>query len=514
MPLILTIEDAPVAQREPERRFDAGELSIGRGESADWRLEDPEMFISRHHCIVSGRDGEYTVTDSSRYGLYVDDDPSPVGQGREVALRNGASLRMGDFVIRARIVSEEAEHDVQRGRAGPFVDDVFGPPPRVAEENCDVFGDAPPGPPPFATRPDELDARPGARPLRPAEDDDPFALDPPPSPSREHAPGRQAQPGFDDDWWDGEASSREAPAPGPGARADAEDDWLASREAQAPSRERSLESEKDWLAPGEERTTSAHRTRGTEDDWLTGATGQAAEAPGGTPAIAPADADFRPAGPAGTAPARDARSPTGPAPRGADGEAHAALAAFLRGCGAETDAPSPDPLVELEQHGRRFHALVVGLHQLLRSRALEKRQARLAQTVIGHSEVNPLKFAATSEEAVASLLRHRGPGYLDPDEAVAAAWRDLAQHQAATWAGIQTALRRMIDRFDPGALERELEQVPTLDRLFSGGRRAKLWEIYGRRYREIAKNAEDRFMGDAGADFRDAYERLSGERDA
>ena len=42
--------------------------------------------------------------------------------------------------------------------------------------------------------------------------------------------------------------------------------------------------------------------------------------------------------------------------------------------------------------------------------------------------------------------------------------------------------------------------------LASGGRGAKLWELYQKRHREIATSAESRFLGDIGADFRNAYE--------
>ena len=42
--------------------------------------------------------------------------------------------------------------------------------------------------------------------------------------------------------------------------------------------------------------------------------------------------------------------------------------------------------------------------------------------------------------------------------------------------------------------------------LISGSRSAQLWQLYEERYRDIAKSAEDRFLGEVGADFRDAYE--------
>jgi len=64
----------------------------------------------------------------------------------------------------------------------------------------------------------------------------------------------------------------------------------------------------------------------------------------------------------------------------------------------------------------------------------------------------------------------------------------------------------MVDRFAPATLEKDVEALGLLETLLAGGRRAKLWELYERRFRDIAQSAETRFLGEVGADFRDAYE--------
>jgi type VI secretion system protein ImpI len=64
----------------------------------------------------------------------------------------------------------------------------------------------------------------------------------------------------------------------------------------------------------------------------------------------------------------------------------------------------------------------------------------------------------------------------------------------------------MIDRFDPVAFEEELKSTSALDKVLAGGRGAKLWELYKKRHGEIAASAEERFLGEIGADFRNAYE--------
>lgn len=160
----------------------------------------------------------------------------------------------------------------------------------------------------------------------------------------------------------------------------------------------------------------------------------------------------------------------------------------------------------MEALGQRFRLLVEGLMLMLRTRAKEKQNARVAQTVISNTDVNPLKFLATTNEAIAALITPKGPGYLPPESAINGAFRDLADHQVRSWVAIQSALRRMIDRFDPAEVEKDLVETGMIEALLSGGRNAKLWKAYTDRYKDIARAAEDRFLGEVGADFRDAYE--------
>lgn len=206
--------------------------------------------------------------------------------------------------------------------------------------------------------------------------------------------------------------------------------------------------------------------------------------------------------------------PAAAAPQPAAGAAGSeAYAAFLRGLGLDpADFSGRDPAAEMQRFGRQYRMMMDGLMQLLRKRAEEKSSARVAQTVVGATEVNPLKFLPTVDDALATVVAGRSPGFLSGEAAVTDAVRDLAHHHVRAWRGVQRALRRMIDRFDPAALEKELESGSAVGAMLSGGRGAMLWKLYRKRHREIAASAESRFLGEAGADFRDAYEE--DERDA
>lgn len=401
MSLRLVVESSPHRQPRTELVHPGGEIALGRGAEADWRLEDPDMFISRKHALVTGEGDGFTVTDVSRGGVFLDGSDQPLGPGRSAPLRDGTRLRIGDVVIRAEMVADAGAARAAAAQAQAVsafaADDFFAQRP---------VGEAPPPPRP-ASLPDPFDAPrervrgAPADPWRsaPPAFDDPFTLDPLPSSPR--LP---------------EAVPRAAP--------------------------------ETFAAP-----------------------------------LAPV-------------------APSRPAPA-ADGEA---IAAFVRGLGldpAKAAAMGPD---DMERLGKRFRALVEVLEQALRNRAREKRNLRVAQTVIGSAEVNPLKFLATTEEMLEAMLGPARPGYLEADAAIAAAARDLADHQLRSWSGLQAALRRMIDRFDPEAVETELEAAGRLRAILAGGRSALLWQLYRERFKAMAKAAEDRFLGEVGGDYRDAYE--------
>jgi len=483
MSLLLTLEQGPRSQVVRQARLDEGELVIGRSADAGWQIDDPDMFVSRAHCRISGgRDG-YFVTDTSSSGLFIDDSDSPLGTGRSTRLQSGMRLRLGDYVLhvevqpgaghtsigQAPIANAAPARSPQQSRTPPSIggDDFFSA--KVEEE---------PQRPRPAGLPDPFEQPvPGAYDRASSQRnspafDDPFSLDPVATPvsNDEPAAGRPdpfgfgempsrndtpapapKQSGFDDDFSFGPSA---APAPGNGA----DPVGRVERPADKPQAAR------PWQIPA-----------------------QVAEPPAPSPRPVPAPKPSRPAQPA----------PSDMALR----------AAFLRGMGVEeADFPGRDAIAEMEKFGREYRLMLDGLMQLLRKRAEEKGSARVAQTMVGASEVNPLKFLPTVEDVIVTIIAERSPGFLSGEAAIGDAVKDLAQHHVRAWRGVQAALRRMIDRFDPAAIEEELKSNSAIGNLLAGGRNAKLWELYQKRHRDIAQSAESSFLGEIGADFRDAYE--------
>jgi type VI secretion system protein ImpI len=429
MSLILTLEQGPRPQAMRQASLQDGELVIGRSTEADWRLDDPDMFVSRAHCtIASGPDG-YTVTDTSSSGLFVDDAHGPLGAGNSTALRHGMRLRLGDYVLRVDL------QDAATAQPSPFASPAAASRAPVAIDRDDFF----------SARVEEEPKR-----QRPADLPNPFEH---PEPGAYHASERsevrlRSSPAFDDPFsMDPVATPKPEEEKGDGF--DGNSSFFGG-----PVSGTRLEPQ----------STPAERQPAPRP------------APAQKPAATPSDSALR--------------------------------EAFLRGMGLNAAAlPTNDAIAEMEEFGREYRLMMDGLMQLLRKRAEEKGNARIAQTVVQASGVNPLKFLPTVEDALETLIAESSPGFLPADAAIKDAVRDLAHHHVSAWRGIQGALRHMIDRFDPATIEAELKSHSKADVLLAGGRRAKLWDLYLQRHREIATNAETRFMGEIGADFRNAYEQ-------
>ena len=165
--------------------------------------------------------------------------------------------------------------------------------------------------------------------------------------------------------------------------------------------------------------------------------------------------------------------------------------------------------------GAILRETVCGLMEVLLARGDVKGEFRLERTTMGPIENNPLKTPPgrpplNPEEVMALLLVKQKDAYMSPVQAVREGFNDIKAHQLAVVAGIQAALNRLLERFDPGNLEARLEQS-VLDNLWPANRKAKYWDLFTAEYQAIAREAEDDFNQLFGDEFARAYEsRLRG----
>ena len=188
----------------------------------------------------------------------------------------------------------------------------------------------------------------------------------------------------------------------------------------------------------------------------------------------------------------------------------AALRAFLNGVGLGSMRLSEGEAVTLlTEAGRVFRAAIAGLQEALATRAEIKEELHVDRTMIGATSNNPLKLNLTVDEGVVAMLKRPGHGFLAPVEAVEQGFQDVQAHQMATMAAMHLALRRLLGKFDPQALQGRLEQSSLMNSLMPGARKSKYWEVYCDFYKSIAGDAESEFHEFFTREFSKAYEEQS-----
>jgi type VI secretion system FHA domain protein len=122
MDLTLTVLRCPPAVAPETRTLTGGEFSIGRGPGVDWVLSDVNQMVSRRHCTLVFRSGEWQIIDDSANGTFPNHDEQPIGKGNRRTLRDHDRLRIGPYEIGIHLIEDP------RTTAGAPIDDPFADP--------------------------------------------------------------------------------------------------------------------------------------------------------------------------------------------------------------------------------------------------------------------------------------------------------------------------------------------------------------------------------------------------
>ena len=508
--------------QETTKILDRGSISIGRAAQNDWILQDPERILSSKHCTVHHQDGGYFLTDTSTNGVYLNDADQRIGRNQKVRLKDGDHFVLGEYEIAVTLLPAAAEPE-ESAPDGPITDVVpfpglmagdsiipgekaGGASDRDKPSFSDLLADdqesfhrspqAQPRaagrvvtePPPDISAPDRAFFEPPELiseevPPESTPSKVPPTLEPEPpiaQPARQVKPVALETPLEIPEW---PAAPPDAP---PGSAAEPAVEAISSEELSIPD---------DW--------------------WM---------APPKPPVIAPAPPVAAHAAAKPPTPPLVVVAPAKPAPQPPSAPPVAAppvetsdkdlLRAFLEGAGLPQARLADDRLLEtLANLGAIFREMVQGLAEILRARGDIKGEFRLDRTTIGPMENNPLKTPPGQpplriEEIMVLLLAPRQDAYMSPVQAVHEAFNDIKAHQVAVMAGIQAALNRLLERFDPGNLETRLQQT-VFDSIMPASRKAKYWDLFTAEYQAIAQEAEDDFNELFGDEFARAYqERL------
>jgi type VI secretion system protein len=561
MRLILTLAagGSAIAENDKIRTLSSGSISIGRAPGNGWVLPDPERSLSKTHCTITEEGGRFVLTDLSTNGIFINGSQQATERDSRVVLNDGDTLRLGNYTISAAAIDDRTaafapQDDIgltadgfagggsggagsggagrglgQPGailpagsgfnRTGPLdVDPLDDPLGRVPDASFHHPVAAVPVPPQM---PDPFDRGEPSRHRSIELDADLFRGSQPntewPGASRPDnaAAISQAMPAMrvthsippgeiDFDALIGDLGNHAAPVrPVPPPAAPVPHPMVPPPIAVPdpffePPRPRPSEATQPQLSPLDLPSVPGAAV------W----TGAAEPSPAPvspsltSPPRAEAAADVQPPPPAAAAaPSREVV----PGPAGRDGDARAALMAFLDGAGvADARIDDSDPVAALRAAGSVFRALTEGVREVLISRASIKSEMRIEQTMIASHGNNPLKFSVTADDAVGALLTSKRPGYMAPLAATQEALSDIKSHEIAVMVGVQTALLALLRRFDPDELEKRLT-TSGLASVLPGARKSRYWDGFRQTYGDITREAEDDFQAVFGRPFAKAY---------
>lgn len=204
MSLTLVARNPAHPQSAPIRAAMTGnQLSVGRSSDCDLVLPDPEKFLSKRHCILERRDGDYLLTDTSTNGTFLNFGTEPL-DAAPTPMSHGDVILIGQY----ELVVEIANAPVETGDSAPA---LGVPGPKVPSglsplEEDDEAGD-------FLN--DLLGAPSVTDPSRPAQEPGASVPDHAPATSAYFAPPQTSAPVIPDDWQDSLIALPNAPVPTP-----------------------------------------------------------------------------------------------------------------------------------------------------------------------------------------------------------------------------------------------------------------------------------------------------------
>jgi len=473
-------------------------LSIGRGDENDMVLPDPDRLISKRHCVVEDHNGNVVVVDISTNGTFLNYGKVPLGNV-PTPLNDGDILSLGPYELLVDIASARAtdpmaniadplaDGPVSHGQAGaaPSVSELLDSPGDKGDFLDDLLGGrgAPKGP--STVQRDQL----GDDGLLPPLGEDEGDLL---APAPETGPGQGASdathnPSVQDHFQVAGKSASVIPD-------DWDDDLLGPGAGSATD---------PFNAPAPPEPSAGAPAFIPEDEFLSG------NAPPAAPTTSEPPQNSAPSDPAPSDPAPQPVAPPQPVPTapvqhslGANDEASRA---FLRAAGAgDLTINDADLTPTMSRLGHVMRIMIHGMREILMTRTSIKSEFRIEQTMISSGGNNPLKFSISPEQAVEAMVKPSSKGYLDATEAAEQALKDIKAHEIAMVTGMEAALKGVLKRLDPAALEEKIETGGGLGNILKG-KKARYWEVYEKMFAEISDQAENDFQELFSREFARAY---------
>lgn len=456
--------------------------TIGRSSENAWSLEDPERFISSRHTEISFENGQYYLTDISTNGTFSNGSSVPIGKGNTVKLKDGDKFSLGDYEFLVSAWQEDQPVSANNYANSPFAESSSFSDPFQSHQEQDYFssansmqgggfGD------PFGGHISS------SEPLFSSdfEETDPLAFF---DKSKPNADSFALNNSYSQSSHSDQADALNQSIIWPESRIESgaiPDDWDIEMGLK-PSNS-TPKSPNPFIEPVIEPVVQKSALELTNEKILAELAllkQQAKEF-----------ANQKPVAKTENIPARSVNQND---------------KTLIDSLGLSSENLSDEKIIEITNVvGLLVRETVTGMMQVLSSRSSIKNEFRMNVTTIQPVENNPLKFSANVDDAMNNMFIKDGNSYKKPVDAIKEGFEGIAEHQIAILAGIRTAFKGVLERFNPDELEKRFEKY-NKSGIIPGMTKAKNWESYTRYYHDLVDDMDNSFQHLFGYEFVQAYE--------
>lgn len=477
--------------------------TIGRSPDNEWVLEDEERFISSQHSEITFENGQYYITDLSTNGTFSNGSSEPIGKGNTTQLNDGDKFSLGDYEFLASIWQPESDQASNLSQ-GPFASNTPDSSPEQVEQQIapvveqDYFSSANLNEDDFAS---PLSAHSshsdGLFNSSPIETDPLAALD-----NSRQIP-EAIQP--DNNYFSSASQSDQADPmqqsvnwPNSNIETGAiPEDWESDLLASIPP-----EIDTDNFSSNEAPAVNTFNEKPAVDK-------KSALEKANEKILAEIEILKKQAQKDALQRQIEKNTQVSQPPKSVQNISCSSTSneqSLIEALGLDSNNLSDEKVIEINKIvGELVRETITGMMQVLSSRSSIKNEFRMNVTTIQPVENNPLKFSATVDDAIENMFIKDGNAYKKPVEAIKEGFEGIAEHQIAILAGIRTAFKGVLKRFDPVVLEQRFEKF-SKPGIIPGMSKAKNWDSYKHYYNELVDDMDNSFQHLFGYEFVQAYE--------
>lgn len=147
------------------------------------------------------------------------------------------------------------------------------------------------------------------------------------------------------------------------------------------------------------------------------------------------------------------------------------------------------------------------LAKLLKGRAAAKKMVKSSNTtMIAAHHNNPLKFVPNTNEILEIIFLQNRQGYLNGPDCFKDGFKDLQEHEVATFNAMQKALKKLLDQLEPDTIENSLTSSSF------GFKKSKAWESYVERWNAKTESYDNGMLDVFLQYFAEAYDNTTSKK--